>query len=923
MKALTYVEIDVDRCSNTFGASPCAAALGVGNDAAVYWDFANSVQNGFTAQNTTLAFTSTGMTSTQTAGDAVIQGPASQAIDGSEYFLIVIDWERISNGTAFDGTVYYVTPGHSESASFNAKFSNRTIAQGRGLTVIDMSALFIGGTDWISSTINQIRFDFDQTGTGVVKVHSIRVCRPGPNFKCYNSLKTCMDRVHLTPQTETMRFSMASEQYADEGVEAFPNMVDVSFTPGTISLGGDLGQRATFSATFHDHPHSDTGPGGDRYLADRGFDPWTKGSFWSKFRARFPFLTGRTIRVYRGYVGDVFPTDFDTRYYVIDSFDGPSPSGAFSITAKDVLKLADDDKSQAPFLSEGFLSANITNIATSAVLQPTGVGALYPASGYVNIGGSEICAFTRSGDTLTLTRAQFNTVGSAHSAQDLVQLCLYYNAQSPADILYDLFVTYAGVPATYINKPVWQNEVNTWLQSSYTALIPSPTGVNQLASELIEQAALAVWWDDSLQKISLLVLRQISTSAATLDESNINQSSMRTQEQPDTRISQVWTYYALINPLVDLSQTSNYRSVELEISGQLENDYQQAAVKQIFSRWIPQFGRSIATKLNNLIIGRYQVPPRMFSFDVFGPSASFLDLGQGYNVGFRTLTDEQGTRITVPIQITRLSPNIDKYSVEAEEALFAAISAADLNTRVIIIDTSTNDFNLKTVHDSLFPPITDPTGITITCIIQAGVIVGNDQSLQSLTGRGVAFNVGAFPFGTNITIQLDGDIRAGGGKGGRSYGPKASPHADNGQIGGTGLLTTIAVKIKDTTGRTIAGGGGGGGAFSSGFLFGQSTGGSGGAGQVAGLKGDAAMTGVSITPGNDGTLLAGGAVVGGNVGSGRNGAGGNPGTAGQNGNDAGQSTIAASNGGAAGRAIDGVAFITYTNLTPTIVGPTI
>jgi hypothetical protein len=914
-KAVTFVEIDVDRCSNTFGNSPCAAVLGVGNDAAYYWNFDTNSNNSFTGFNATLTASASGMTVTQTGADPDIRSPALLSIDGSKYWLVVMDWERITNGASFQGALYYSTAGHGETGSFFHSFADTAVGV-RTRTVIDMSALTAGGTDWIASIITQLRFDFDNTALGSFKIHSIRICAPGVNYKCYNSLKTCADRVHLAAQTETLRFSMSSQHYPLD-IDAVPNMTGISFSPGTISLGGDLGQRATLTVQFLDHPHPDTGPGGDRYLSSRGFDPWTKGTFWSKFRARFPYLQGRILRIYRGY-DDQDLADMDIRYYVMDSFDGPTPNGQFTIVAKDILKLADDDKSQAPKISSGFLSADLTNVATSATMQPTGVGALYPASGYVNIGGSEICAFTRSGDVLTLTRGQFNTVAVAHSSQDRVQQCLYYNAQTPANIIYDLLVTYADVPASFINLSQWQTEVNNYLQRSYTALIAEPTGVNKLISELIEQAALAVWWDDSSQKINLSVLRQISTSATTVSEEIVNSGSVTTKEQPDKRLSQIWTYYALINPLVDITDTSNFRSVELALAAQLEADYGTPSVKQIFSRWIPQFGRSIATRLNTLILGRYQVPPRLFSFESFGPISDYLTLGGGYNMQFRTLRDAQGDPITVPFQITRLNPDFQKYQIEAEEALFAPFSQADLNTRIIVIDTSVNDFNLKTVHDQLFPPIVDPTGITVTCIIQSGVIVGNNQALQGVTGRGVAFTVGAFPFGTDITIQLDGDIRAGGG-----YGAQSIQNWANGQVGGTGIKTTLAIKIRDTTGRSIRGGGGGGGSAYSTIGLKRSHGGGGGAGQLVG-PGGFGQAGNDGGSGLPGTLSAGGAGWHDPYGYGYGGDGGAPGQAGT---VAFSSTAASGSGfgtpGAAGRSIDGIAFVTYTNLTPTLAGPTV
>ena len=315
--------------------------------------------------------------------------------------------------------------------------------------------------------------------------------------KCFNSLASCQDRVNFNNSPVTLRFGKSSE-YLPLDIDCVPSILQVSFTPATISLGEDLGQRATLTVSFTDHPHSDTGAGGDPYLSDRDYDPYKQGSFPGKFRARYPFLQGRPIRVIRGLDGQTLD-QMDTRHYIIDSFDGPNFNGIFTITAKDVLKLADDDKVQAPKLSNGFLNADLTATATSFTIAPTNAGDTYAASGYINIGGSEICAFTRSNDVFTITRAQKNTTANTHSAQDRVQECLQYDGVDPADIISDLFINYAGIDASYIPLNTWKTETATYLQRVYTTLIAEPIGVNTLVSELIQQAALAIWWDDATQ----------------------------------------------------------------------------------------------------------------------------------------------------------------------------------------------------------------------------------------------------------------------------------------------------------------------------------------------------------------------------------------------------------------------------------------
>ena len=132
------------------------------------------------------------------------------------------------------------------------------------------------------------------------------------------------------------------------------------------------------------------------------------------------YLRGKSIRLIVGYEGQSL-AEMETRHFVVESFDGPTPDGSFSIIGKDPLKLLDGDRAQAPMPNNGFLVGDITDTDTTLTLSPTGIGdAEYPASGYLNIGGAEIVQFTRSGETVTIVaRGQLGTTAQAHQAQDL------------------------------------------------------------------------------------------------------------------------------------------------------------------------------------------------------------------------------------------------------------------------------------------------------------------------------------------------------------------------------------------------------------------------------------------------------------------------------------------------------------------------
>jgi hypothetical protein len=677
----------------------------------------------------------------------------------------------------------------------------------------------------------------------------------------------------------TFRFTQASD-YLPADIEAIPSITGISFSPATISLGQNLGQRASLSVTFQDHRH---------IFASETFE---SGTFWGKWRARYGArLRGRAFRWISGILGQSL-AEMETRHFVVESVDGPTPQGTYTIVAKDVLKLTDGDRAQAPLLSNGFLVAGIDDNDTAATLTPSGIGnAEYPASGYIAIGGEEIVAFTRSGDALTITRAQFNTAAVAHDAGARAQICLHYNGVDPADIIADLLENYAGVPSDYIPLAAWQTETDAYLQRVYSALIAEPTSVNDLVSELIEQAALAVWWDPLTQLIRLQVLRPITATAAAIDETNTMEGSLAIQEQPDQRISQVWTYFGQRNPLEPIDEPNNFRSTALTIDADSELEYGVPAIKKIFSRWIPFGGRNVATRLNDIVLGRYRDPPRKFGFEMWRHGPEAIVLGGGFRISAWPLQDMTGAPVDAPIQITRLNYLPDRYRIEAEEALFQSFDPDDLVDRVIILDADAQDINLRSIHDSLYPTPTvgDSPEVNLTCVIETSVIIG----ASSTSAR--AFDVGSWPSGFPILLRVLGRIQGAGGAGGDMA-------VAAGGNGGLALYTRHAITLEDGSGM-IAGGGGGGGRgrfqFTSTDLRG---GGGGGAGRIVGAGG-VVTGGSSSVSGSAGTLDAGGA--GGVPGpSGSGGIGGGPGL-----NGAGGSGNSTGAGGSAGAAIDGISFI--------------
>ena len=738
--------------------------------------------------------------------------------------------------------------------------------------------------------------------------------------KCFNSLADCQDEENYDEMTVTLRFAKAASHLVESGIEAIPSVASIDFSPPVLAPGEDLGTRASIRITFNDHPHSDTGPGFDKYHAERDYDPYGQGSFWGRFRARFPFLKGERLRWRQGFVGQTLE-EMETRHFLVEGFDGPTPEGTFAIIAKDPLRVLEGKRSNAPAASRGALLASIDASTTSAQLTPTGIGnAEYPAAGHLNIGGKEVVGFTRSGDNLTITRGQQNTDGVAHSANERCQLVLSYAAADPADIIYDLMVNYGGLDPAWIALDDWQDETGSFLRRLYTTDIAEPTSVNQLVTELVEQCGLNIWWDDLGQKVRLQVLRQIDAGAAVLDDRVIMKRTFRSAEQQGKRISQVWTFFAQTNPLKNLEDRDNYRQVEVTVNLDNEEKYGQPAIKKIWSRWIPLGGGNTALRTNEILLGRYLTPPRRFGFSLFRGAQDAPRLGGGYLVEARTLQDATGAREQVPVQCVSLRPSPDSWAGDYEEMRFVSLDLGDLADRVIVLSGDVyRSVDLRSLHDTLYPAPVHGDGVIV--YVQDGATVGSNSTgtpaldigdtsnWPIIAGNGTRTNASAvitglvstadlapgmfvrgtgIPNGTKIltvdsgsqitltanatssgtstvtvytvriAVHLRGRIGGRGGPGGRGANGAGDIDGTDGGAGGTALRVRYPIDLYLDQGEADLWGGGGGGAGGSCAFFDdhRGGGGGGGAGTPPGPGGEGPGPGEE---GKDGTSSAGGA----------------------------------------------------------------
>jgi hypothetical protein len=785
--------------------------------------------------------------------------------------------------------------------------------------------------------------------------------------KCYNTRSTCQDPVNYLPAVQTLRFARPQEGLLQYDA-VIPSLVAISTTAGSINLAAmeksasALGTRESVSVQFSDHRHSDLLV--DKYRLERAtgaasspsvpFDPYLQGTFWGKWLARNPYYSFYPCRVREGAVGQAL-ADMRTRSYIIDRVEGPS-EGTVRLTAKDLFSIIERTKAVAPKASRGELLADLTGSPGTFTLAPADIGALdYPTAGYVNI-GDEIIQFTRSGDVMTVVaRGALNTVQANHQQEDLVQLVLQYQGQLAHDIIYDLLCAYTAlgspgppVSSPYIDKAEWDAAAETFT-ALYTGRVATPTSVQDLIGELCEQAAFSVWPDVGTGMLKLKAFRAANSSATIDDDSYIVEKSLSLKRQPDRRISQVWVYYAQINPVTSLTEKRNYRSRVIPIDGDAESaqQYGTPAIREVFSRWIPQFGRGVAEAAGERILAMFRDPPVEAEFQLHANRAAEVPLAGLVTLETLEVQDATGAADSVQHMVTKIKRDEDRLTLTTQSVGFP-FTPTD---KVIFVEQSTNDLNLRALHDSIYTaPVGGLPTENITFIIESGVVVGSTSASTA------ALTVGSWPSGVHLVLTNNGEVQGKGGAGNiggsadldtcPSKGVPIHYTLTAGSAGLTGgpAIDATGFAIFITNNGAVRGGGGGaggGGAAAGGNQTWQPGGGGGGgrgstvsAGGTVGNRTNSAGCSVSPYPqnldalaavGSDGNATGPGA--GGDGGldeqsgiytfGGDAGTGGDWGTAGAAGG-AGSGGIASSSGGAGGGA--GPAAIGSSNVTWVVSG---
>lgn len=718
------------------------------------------------------------------------------------------------------------------------------------------------------------------------------------DIKCFNTLRTCQDRANFARESYTLRFSKPAP---DLPYDALPNIEgEPSITPAKLDPGRSMGVRASVKVSFSDHPTSDALL--DKYVSERGYDPYTRGTFWAKFRARVPSMEGYPLRILRGFIGDDLG-DMYTEHYIVTS--AVMDSSGVTIQAKDALSFTDAKKAQCPVPSTGRLGEDVLDLLASGTytLSPPGVGdAEYPASGYVCLSNKEVVGFTRSGDDITLTsRGDFGSTKQTHAEGAAAQLVKVYDGERCSDIVYSLLVEFSpGVEASWCDLAAWNVEDEANIGHLYSTAITAPTSVATLINELLHQAGAFIWWDQAAQQVRFRTLRPV-TGAVTFDDDKIVERSLATKEQPEKRLSNVLTYFGLADYTNKLDKEDNFRSSVLTVDPDADFDYDGLpAFGKNLSRWINIDNRAAAERLNNMLLSRYRDAPRLIPFTLWADTQQLPQLGDACYLQPRSIQDVTGAPAAVPVIVIGMDRKEDAVVYDAEELRFAD-GLTPGTDRAVFIEVDRFNVNLRDLYDTLYSSI--PYGATITFYVSPGAYVGSTVQGQP------AMTVGDWDDADAVSLFLVIGTEASSDAGVIGYGGNGGgyPGASAGEDGGAALYTRFPIQVTNL--GVIGGGGGGGEPY---IQIGGPDDGQAGGGGGAGFNGYAGggarrggLGGNGRAHGVNGTLFVGGPPVSDN--GHFAGDGGNLGADGEF-NDSGGVGYTD-----AGVAIDGVSFITFTD----------
>lgn len=511
---------------------------------------------------------------------------------------------------------------------------------------------------------------------------------PATGEACFQGWSTCKaPDAYQATEFAVKYCEPVTDMPSDQGF--IPFLLDVKPKPGTPDPTNSLGERGKLTYKLLDAPHDDVGI--DPYVAQRAYDPLDRGTYWPRFRQRFPYYMGRIVDWYSGYLDDEgFSWDnFKKRTYVIEKRAGWG-RGDISTTAKDPLKLADNERSQFPQTSRGELAIAIAEGANPIEIEiVTADSTEYDLEDFETFSavriGDEVFKYTGvtvitdgvrlTGCTTTLDDG-YSTKTEAHDVGDEVQKCIWYRDMRAVEIVKIILERGASVPSDFIPYTDWQALYDTWLPSlRLTRLVTEPEGAREQIDEIIPQSMTwAFWWDEVDQEIKYDVVRPVDVgeAVATLtDDANLVADSIQPQDEPDQLVNETYYAFGQRNPTEDEDEAGNYRQgfLDIDADSQSEKEVGERRANTIWCRWHPIANRAQLINIATRVMAVKAKIPFRIEFEVdrkddAAKTGQFMDLTTSY------IVDAFGLPRTVRVRVIQASQDGDTVSYSAREDFF-------------------------------------------------------------------------------------------------------------------------------------------------------------------------------------------------------------------------------------------------------------
>jgi hypothetical protein len=322
--------------------------------------------------------------------------------------------------------------------------------------------------------------------------------------------------------------------------------------------------------------------------------------------------------------------------------------------------------------------------------------------------GEEIIEYTaKSSDTLSWPsgayRAQFGSTRRTHDVGAQVQLCRAFVDQPVTEVLQALLEE-GGLDAAYIDADSFDDAEPEWYGAAYyiTCCLSEPEAPSDLLGELLPQIGAVVWWSPPTQKAVFAVIApELGTPTAWDDEANFISDSVSVETLEDLRLTYVAIYYAQSNATSNRREPKNFAlgEIYLDTDAESADEYGDRRTKVVYSRW---FGADNAIAMRTWAarqLTERRTAPRKVKARV-DPKDYTLPAGELVDVSTRRIVDFDGSPKQTRCVLTKVEDRGTHIEVEARTTLF-------LQRYGFIAPNGTSDYPT----DSTYAHVTQSTGL--------------------------------------------------------------------------------------------------------------------------------------------------------------------------------------------------------------------